>query len=226
MNKRTIVIGDVHGCYKQFMRLLDRVKYDGAKDKLILLGDYIDRGKDSYKVVKKVQELQKLYGENVVALMGNHEKMLLEDEELWIYNGGNDTKKSYRNNGAMVQEDLNWFSNLPYYHEDGNYIFVHAYVDVTRSMEEQDKQKLVWEREFYQYYATEKSIVFGHTPTTMLGIEDNQICAINNSYAIDTACVYGGRLSALIINIDGTVEDESVEGWYKPLTNQFYPIAR
>lgn len=52
MAKRTIVVGDIHGCYRELMLLLEKVKYDENEDALISAGDLVDRGPDSARVVK------------------------------------------------------------------------------------------------------------------------------------------------------------------------------
>lgn len=78
---RTIVIGDVHGCYHELKTMISKLKankkYRAGKDRLIFLGDYIDRGYDSRNVVKFIRQLQKKT-KKVVALMGNHEDMMLD----------------------------------------------------------------------------------------------------------------------------------------------------
>ncbi|MEH7524970.1 metallophosphoesterase family protein, partial [Bacillus sp. JJ1503] len=72
--KRTLVISDIHGCHDEFVKLLDITKYNPTEDQLILLGDYIDRGKDSKKVIDKVMEL---VSNGAIALRGNHDDWLL-----------------------------------------------------------------------------------------------------------------------------------------------------
>ena len=78
---RTIVIGDVHGCYRELeelvSKLIEEKKYTPDQDRLIFIGDYIDRGDNPRLAVKYVRQLQEKYGENVITLMGNHEDMLL-----------------------------------------------------------------------------------------------------------------------------------------------------
>ena len=60
---KTIVVGDIHGCYNELKELMIDLKenqeYNENTDRLIFLGDYIDRGDDSYKVVQYIKELQK-----------------------------------------------------------------------------------------------------------------------------------------------------------------------
>lgn len=68
---RTIVIGDIHGCLEEFDQLVSSVSYAKGKDRLLLLGDLIDRGPDPAGVVRRAREL----GADVV--MGNHEEKAL-----------------------------------------------------------------------------------------------------------------------------------------------------
>ena len=63
--KRTIIVGDVHGCIDEFDELVNLVSYDKTRDRLILLGDLIDRGPDSVAVVKRAREM------NLECVMGN-----------------------------------------------------------------------------------------------------------------------------------------------------------
>ncbi len=69
---RTIAIGDIHGCADEFRALLDRLA-PGAQDRLILLGDLVDRGPDSGAVVREAMALQTALGDRLSVLRGNHE---------------------------------------------------------------------------------------------------------------------------------------------------------
>jgi Icc-related predicted phosphoesterase len=53
---RTILIGDIHGCYDEFMSLLDKVNYDKDNDRLIILGDFIDKGPKSFEIIDLAAE--------------------------------------------------------------------------------------------------------------------------------------------------------------------------
>ncbi|WP_317890316.1 metallophosphoesterase [Paenibacillus peoriae] len=100
MSIKTLVISDIHGCYDEFNFLLHKTKYTPENDKLILLGDYIDRGQKSKQVVEQVINLQNEWG--IVALKGNHDDMFVaainnDSEELdaqWLNNGGFQTVES------------------------------------------------------------------------------------------------------------------------------------
>lgn len=214
---RTIVIGDTHGCYEELKMLLSDLEKGGAynkdTDKLIFLGDYIDRGKDSRLVIKLIRDLQK-DNDNVIALMGNHEDMLLEYykglNESWIWNGHNATLKSYKNFQKQFEDDMKWMESLPLYYEDEHFIYVHAGIDVNKPMEEQDKKTLLWIRgEFiYSEKMYDKKIIFGHTPTMYLFelSEYIPVHTFTGNIDIDTGCVYNGKLTALVIE-NGEVKE-------------------
>ena len=71
---RTLVLSDPHGCYELLVKALKKASYNPAQDQLIMLGDYIDRGPDSKKVVELVMDL---VAGGAIALMANHEELLL-----------------------------------------------------------------------------------------------------------------------------------------------------
>jgi len=91
MNK-IFAIGDIHGCLDKLEELIGKIPADPRKDRLVFLGDYIDRGTQSREVVDYVINLKHTY-KNIFYLMGNHELMFLNylegiDEELYLANGG------------------------------------------------------------------------------------------------------------------------------------------
>jgi serine/threonine protein phosphatase 1 len=108
------VIPDIHGHLEQLELICKRIlplrKSDGGKDKLVFLGDYIDRGPDNYGVIEFLISLKKDYGDQIVFLRGNHEDLLLTALDrsghdssvfecsaysMWIQNGGATTLKQY-----------------------------------------------------------------------------------------------------------------------------------
>ncbi len=99
---RLFAIGDIHGCFKPFYELVVNVIDLKKEDRLILLGDYIDRGFQSKEVIDFIIDL-KASGFDVTPLMGNHEAMLLEayaDNGLlyhWYMNSGETTLAKHWN---------------------------------------------------------------------------------------------------------------------------------
>ncbi len=66
----TYVMADIHGCYTEFRKMLEKIGFDGKKDELIIAGDIVDRGKENYEML----EYAASYPEGVTFLMGNHDK--------------------------------------------------------------------------------------------------------------------------------------------------------
>jgi serine/threonine protein phosphatase 1 len=98
------VIGDIHGEIDKLEQIIDKINYDSSQDKLIFLGDYIDRGAESYQVYKYIRELDN--GKNIF-LRGNHEEMMIDavlnenQINLWYQNGGQKTEASFPNNSGL-----------------------------------------------------------------------------------------------------------------------------
>lgn len=65
----TYVMSDIHGCYQYFFAMLDKISFSD-EDRLIMAGDYIDRGKHSYEMLKWIENCP----ENVRLICGNHEE--------------------------------------------------------------------------------------------------------------------------------------------------------
>lgn len=215
---RTIVIGDVHGCYNELKELILTLETEGEynkeTDKLVFLGDYIDRGENSRKVIEFIRNLQK-NNNKVIALMGNHEDMLIDylnmADNSWVWNGHTNTLDSYKGFEKQFDDDVEWIKNLPLYHEDKYFIYVHAGIDPYKSMKKQDKNTLLWVREPFIYNEKEyrKQVIFGHTPTANISMEWKPVRTFANNIDIDTGCVYGGALTALII------DNDKIDGFYQ-----------
>jgi serine/threonine protein phosphatase 1 len=172
--------------------------------RFVFLGDYIDRGPDSRGVVTKLMALQERNSGGVVCLRGNHEAILLDavrsgNHDLWFVNGGGDTLASYGVESArkLPAEHLRWFASLKTSFDDGRRFFVHAGVDPERPLDAQSEDDLVWIREPFLSQRRDygRLIVHGHTPQRS-GRPDVRSWRLN----LDTAAVYGGRLSAAFFN--------------------------
>jgi serine/threonine protein phosphatase 1 len=174
------VIPDVHGMLQQlkviFNRILPLRNQAGCDDRLVMLGDYIDRGQDSHFVIDLLIQIKKRYGDQVVLLMGNHEQMLLRaldnvdnsrDYIMWMKNGGEQTLAGYIkrkgesiNNPYQIRntrlrdyipvEHAAFLHMLEPYYETDDYIFVHAGCDPLLPMERQEPELLYWSRQLFQ----------------------------------------------------------------------------
>ncbi len=187
-------IGDIHGCLDPLRRLMDQIQ-PSDEDEVVFVGDYVDRGPDSKGVIDYLLTLQGRY----TFLMGNHERMFLDflrgkDRHLFMYNGGRPTLESYGDIGKIPAAHLDFLHRLRLYYETDDYIFVHGGIRPGIPMPEQDPQDLLWIREeFYAFPGRyPKTVVFGHTPMREVLMEEDRI-------GIDTACVYGNKLTCLIL---------------------------
>ncbi len=208
--KRLFAIGDIHGCFDSLKELVENKIQLDKNDKLILLGDYIDRGNKSKEVVDYIIDLQeKDY--NINPLLGNHELLLLEtleDEKnkpKWIQNGGNETLKSFGISSIKntPPKYLDFFTNLTNYFSIEDYLFVHAGFNDKILNPFQDTYSLVWESqvEYLNPLLAEKTIIHGHRPITIEYCE-KQINKTKQVINIDTGCVYKekvgyGKLTAI-----------------------------
>lgn len=125
---RHLIVGDLHGRYDVFMRLLDRANYDPAKDVIYSVGDMIDRGPDSVKIVQFFQQ------ERCYAIKGNHELMALDRDwwDTWVANGGaqclDDLEQQGLDHSWLKDQlrDLPWVIEVGQDGEEGAFRLVHA----------------------------------------------------------------------------------------------------
>jgi len=210
---RLFAIGDIHGCFDQLYELVTEVISLKKEDRLILLGDYIDRGSQSREVIDFIIDL-KAKGFDIKPLMGNHENMLLEsytDPEMiyqWYMNSGESTLKSLEieNIREINEKYLNFFSRLDYYETAGDFLFVHAGFNDREEDPFRDKYHMIWESRlsYSNPVFAGKKIIHGHRPKTLEYVRE-QIRSNSKVIPIDTGCVYGtsigyGYLTALDVN--------------------------
>ena len=202
MSNRRLIIGDIHGCYDRLIALMDKINIDLDSEKLVFVGDYIDRGPDSYEVVDYLINLKKKYPD-IIFIKGNHEDMLDKylsetDRFTYLINGGQQTLESYSRHykptdGSLIPEShLEFFKSLVLYHETDHYIFVHAGLRKNVPLEKQKPEDLLWIRKNFiqSNYDFGKQVVFGHTPLPEPLLQPNKI-------GIDTGAVYGNKLTCV-----------------------------
>lgn len=213
MNKRFFAIGDIHGCFDSLIELVENKIQLKKSDKLILLGDYIDRGNKSKEVVDYIIELLEK-GFDIVPLMGNHEILLLnafqneKNISKWIQNGGNETLKSFEITSIKNIEPkyLKFFKELKYYYSSYEFLFVHAGFNDNVVNPFIDFYSMLWKcKESYNNpLLTGKTIVHGHNTVSVSKCND-RIESKHSVINIDTGCVYKdnegkGRLTAYECN--------------------------
>ena len=134
---RTVIIGDIHGCADRLQSLLRRIGFDPAQNELILLGNLMDYGPDSFGVYRMVRDLKEAMGKRLVILRGDHDQMLMDanlmtrgqmaNSLLWKQNGGNETVRSFKAAGQKVSKAAVWLrDNTRTWYEDLSFLCVHG----------------------------------------------------------------------------------------------------
>lgn len=217
-------VGDVHGCdrlLEQMLHRLDGLRHPEAL--LVMVGDYVDRGEESRRVLRRLFVLSQAAGDLMHCLMGNHEQMLLDvlDDPQgrgprWLRHGGLQTLASYRvqpvlGNGsasqwfemrdrlaAAIGEDIiKWLRELPLSWRSGNVVVVHAGADPDLPIDEQETGNLLWGHpEFHQKPRADGLwVVHGHTITEQPRVVQGRI-------PIDTGAYATGVLTAALVEQD------------------------
>lgn len=203
------VLGDIHGCFNELRDLYNKlVEYSGE---IYTVGDLIDRGPDSKSVI------QFCIDKGIKPVMGNHEDMLLRairksnysirpenetDLNDWLWNGGKKTMnnylsenpKSFRKFADEFRDSghYDFISNLPLKIELDNCIISHGGILKNKPLDD-----ALWNRD--EPSKLGKVQIFGHTPVP-------KIKYVQNHYInIDTGCVFGGKLTAVIIDVKADV---------------------
>ncbi len=200
MPRRTIAIGDIHGCSAALDALLDAMR-PRPEDTLITLGDYINRGPNTRGVLDRLIDLGRRC--RLVPLLGNHEQMLLEARSghhptTWLSMGGLATLASYgpgRELSLIPEEHFEFLEGCLDFHETDTHIFVHAGYDHDLPMGEQPADLLRWDslRDGVPGpHHSGKTVIVGHTSQ-----KGGEILDLGHLKCIDTFCYGGGWLTAL-----------------------------
>ncbi|WP_420585450.1 metallophosphoesterase family protein [Ruegeria sp.] len=207
------VIGDVHGCLTQLEALLSQVPSD---HRVVLVGDYVDRGENSAGVLRLVSARR-----DFTCLMGNHEDMLLQflkdphgEGARWLRFGGLQTLASFGVSGvrsdmspdeltdcrdklqtAMGASLVQWLTDLETQVFTGNVLVVHAGADPAVAPADQKDKTLIWGHPSFP--TTDRRdgvwVVHGHTIVTEAQSNRGRI-------AVDTGAFATGRLSAVCLD--------------------------
>lgn len=206
---RIYAVGDIHGMYDKLTTLVNRLPFDPDKDLMVFLGDYINRGPESSKVLDFLIDFEKTCS-NTVCLIGNHEHILMEysehpdpDDLRSLRNMGIEaTLESYGKSDAselpglafMPASHRNFLKRLRPYFRTGKYLFVHAWIAGDVEPENVRLDMLLNSRphagDMRKESLNDRFLIFGHTPF--------ETPFITESYAgLDTGAVYGNMLTAI-----------------------------
>ncbi|MGQ9576300.1 MAG: metallophosphoesterase family protein [Thermoguttaceae bacterium] len=202
MPGRLIAIGDIHGFWDALAAILEAIQPQ-PEDTLIPLGDFVDRGPDSPRVLEEMLRLRQRC--HLVPILGNHDELLLDlyhgapGLEDWLSFGGKETLDSY---GCLSPQDLppehiEFLEGCLTYHETAAHFFVHASYLPDLPLDWQPPEVLRWSSLHYQVpepHMSGKTAIVGHTAQ-----RDGRILDLGYLKCIDTGCYCGGWLTAMEI---------------------------
>ncbi|HEY7217183.1 MAG TPA: metallophosphoesterase family protein [Candidatus Binatia bacterium] len=207
------VVGDIHGCVDELRHLIETLPL-ARGDRLVFLGDYIDRGPDSSGVVSYLMSLQQQCDDiEFVFLKGNHEDMLLsylglngQHGDMFLINGGRATLASYGLTpdrispphalSAIPAEHVRFFEGLKRYYSMDSFLCVHAGIHPKKSLAEQTDEELLWIRNTFIFnsHGLPYTVLFGHTPQPAV------LYDLPYKVGLDTGLVYGNMLTCLDVD--------------------------
>jgi hypothetical protein len=201
MSGRTIVIGDIHGCYDELVTLLEKVAL-GADDRVVAVGDLVVKGWKNREVLDLFIEDKRFR-----AVLGNHDRALVR----YLRGKKDSLKDSQEKVLAELEEDLEryflFLQALPPMIDLGSHLVVHAGLRPGVTLSKQKVGDLTELRTlgkdrtsrkgvpWYDVYDGERVVLFGHWPAPEPRRGPRAI-------GLDTGCVYGNRLTAYIIETE------------------------
>ena len=215
MSRRTIIIGDIHGCYDELCELLDRVG-PTTSDRVISVGDLIVKG-------EKNREVLDLFSvdERFSAVIGNHDRALLR---YWRGEAVK-LKESQERTRVELEPDRERYSaylnSLPFMIDLGTHLVVHAGVRPGVALKDQAAEDLTELRTlgedrtsrvglpWYEVYDGDQVVLFGHWPAS-------QPRRAPRAIGLDTGCVYGYQLTAYIIETDDFISVKARRDYASP----------
>jgi serine/threonine protein phosphatase 1 len=206
------VVGDIHGCLDELTRLLENLPLEPT-DRVVFLGDYVDRGGDSKGVVSYLIDWQRKGKQEVIFLKGNHEDMFLSylglpgrHGDMFLFNGGGATLTSYgispRNRSPkealsmLPANHVEFFKGLRTYYLMEPFLCVHAGVHPLKPLAQQTEEELLWIRDQFivNQHGLPYTVLFGHTPHREV------LFHLPYKIGLDTGLVYGYDLSCLEVH--------------------------
>jgi diadenosine tetraphosphatase ApaH/serine/threonine PP2A family protein phosphatase len=198
MGSRTIVVGDIHGCYDELEDMLAEVRFD-TDDRLVSVGDLITKGPKSREVLERFMSDPKFS-----AVIGNHDLALRRKwngEKIKLKDSQKPTHKELKKDKERYVSYLN---SLPFMIDLGKHLVVHAGLRPGVALHSQTTGDLTELRSmgkdrtardgtpWYEVYDGDQVVLFGHWPAP-------QPRRGKRAIGLDTGCVYGNELTAYII---------------------------
>ena len=212
---RTIVVGDIHGCYDELMDLLEKIGF-GVDDRVISVGDLVVKGEKNREVLDLFMSDARFS-----AVIGNHDRALLRfwrGEKRKLKKVQMRASKQIGGGGGGYAEYL---GSLPPVLDVGSHLVIHAGLRPGVPVEEQSVEDLTELRTlggkrrskkgtpWYEVYDGEKIVLFGHWPTSTPRRGPRAL-------GLDTGCVYGYELTAYIVETGELVSVKARRAYAAP----------
>lgn len=213
MSRRTIAIGDIHGCSIALSRLIDVLKLE-SDDTVVTLGDYVNRGPDSRGVIDRLIALRSEC--RLVPLLGNHDQLLLHNRSSRTEIDGLPSIDPENGLETFNERHFGFLETCRTHYENETHLFIHANYDAALPLVEQEPYMLMWlhlEAQFPMRHFSGKTAILGHSSQ-----RSGEILDKSHFICIDTYCHGGGWLTALDpcsgriwqVDRDGHVRDNPI----------------
>ena len=221
--RKTLFVGDVHGCAAELEELLQRAAYSPASHRLLLTGDAFSRGPDPLRVWEILRDT----GAEMV--LGNHDDRLLR--EIREHRSGSevrfgrpDQRRTFEALRPVLDELLPWLERTPLSIEGEGFLLVHAGIHPERGPGGTSREEFLAIRTWPPtggidgprwHDITEplpgRVVVFGHDAPGGLVVKRRDPEEGGRPWAVglDSGCVYGGELSAWILERDELIQVDS-----------------
>ena len=204
---RTFAIGDIHGKYNLLKKVLRKAEFNYDKDKLIILGDVVDKGKNSKECIEELTRIK-----NRIFIIGNHDarfkKWISQGgmHLLWRIGGGQSTLRSYGGKHKVPKHHKEFLEQGVPYHVENNKIFVHGGFHPKKKLEEQKAHTFYTNRSLVFYAKNHRipkfdHVFVGHTTTQFVRPGARKPLTYNNLTILDTGAGYFfGMLTLMDVN--------------------------
>ncbi len=215
-------MSDLHGCYDKYIKMLEKIKFSDT-DTLYILGDVVDRGEGGIKILQDMMTHR-----NIIATRGNHDYLAyrllnllkqpsdmydaedtLKLYQMWLYDGGSPTYEAFMELSTEIQKKILAYMNSFLIYDEveagGKRFFLSHTVPEKARIQNFDTLKwqelIVGEPEYEKEYFSDKFIVTGHTPTSLIDEKfTGRIYQANHHIAIDCGAVFGNPFGCICLD--------------------------
>lgn len=237
---KTVFIGDIHGCLDEFRALVDKCRVEPG-DRVVCLGDFLDKGPDGAGCVRFARET------GMLSVLGNHEDWYLrwrrhelkrQKDPKYVNPMKAMAAEGPRQIEGLNDQDWAWLEALPLYLRFTGLVAVHGGIRPGHKPETHDKGEMLRLRwvdvdgkhvpvdydrpggpgtdkkvtHWVERYDGPDHVVYGHEAHTLSRPHVYKTPRGARCFGIDTGCVHGGHLTALLIHEDGSHSFEQVRG--------------